>query len=130
MTTKFKGSCLCQAVQYELTGPLRDSVGCHCTQCRKTTGHYLSATQVNEENLRITKAEGLRWYRSSPEAERGFCQNCGSSLFWRQDGEGKVSVLSGTIDDPTGIKEEKHIFAKDKGDYYDLPANVEVIQEW
>lgn len=124
------GSCLCGAVAYELHGELRSSVGCHCTQCRKTTGHYLSATQVNDKNLKVTTDTGLKWYRSSDVAERGFCDTCGSSLFWRMDGEGKTSVLSGTIDGPTGLKEEKHIFCKDKGDYYELPSSVEVIDKW
>lgn len=121
------GSCLCGAVSFELYGALRGSVACHCTQCRKTSGHYFSATQVKDENLKITKEGGLKWYRSSSFAERGFCATCGSSLFWRKDGEGSTSVLTGTIDGPTGLKEIKHIYCEDKGDYYDLPAGVEAL---
>lgn len=124
------GSCLCGAVAFELHNKLRNSVACHCTQCRKTSGHYFSATQVADDSLKLIKRDGLKWYRSSDKAERGFCNQCGSSLFWRMDGEGKTSVLSGTIDGPTGIKEEKHIFCKDKGDYYELPTGIEALQKW
>ena len=116
-----KGSWLCGAVTFELSGSLRDSVACHCIQCRKTSGHYVSATQVGPDQLRITKDDGLTWYQSSPEAERGFCNICGSSLFWRHEGDnGAVSVMSGTLDGQTGIKTSKHIFVADKGDYYDI----------
>lgn len=115
------GSCLCGGVTYTLTGPLRDSVACHCLQCRKTSGHYVSATQVDGGNLDITKDTTLTWYQSSPEAERGFCGTCGSSLFWRHAGDnGAVSVMSGTIDGASGIATSKHIYVADKGDYYTL----------
>ena len=115
------GSCLCGAVTYTLTGDLRNSVACHCVQCRKTSGHYVSATQVGPDQLSITKDDSLRWYQSSPQAQRGFCATCGSSLFWRHDADnGATSVMSGTLDGATGITTEKHIFVADKGDYYTL----------
>lgn len=120
-----KGSCLCGGVQFTLTEPLRNSVACHCVQCRKTSGHYVSATQVEAEQLQIDRDESLRWYQSSPEAQRGFCGTCGSSLFWKHEADnGAVSVMSGTLDGPTGITTEIHIFAAFKGDYYDIPDNV------
>ena len=115
------GSCLCRAVTFRLSGPLRPSVACHCLQCRKTSGHYVSATQVGPDQLEITNDTGLAWYQSSPEAKRGFCKNCGSSLFWAHEADkGAVSVMSGTLDGQTGITTQKHIFVADKGDYYDI----------
>ncbi|MEL7090783.1 MAG: GFA family protein [Pseudomonadota bacterium] len=119
------GSCLCGAVRYTLTGPLRPSVACHCIQCRKTSGHYVSATQVPSEHLHITRDEGLRWYQSSPKAKRGFCHICGASLFWEHANDnGAVSVMSGTIDGTTGITTSHHIFTAYKGDYYDIESGV------
>ena len=117
------GSCLCGGVTYEVDEPLRDSVACHCSQCRKTSGHYWSATQVPDERLRITRDETLQWYQSSEIARRGFCNRCGSSLFWQKFGEGCTSIGSGTLDGKTGdgktgIITQKHIFVEDKGDYY------------
>lgn len=116
-----KGSCLCGGVTFELKGKLRNSVACHCVQCRKTSGHFVSATQVGPDQLSLTRDDTLQWYRSSPPAERGFCNRCGSSLFWRhEDDAGAVSVMSGTLDGATGIQTEKHIFVADKGDYYEI----------
>ena len=120
-----KGSCLCGGVTYELIGPLRPSVACHCIQCRKTSGHYVSATQVGPDNLHITKGDTLTWYQSSPEAQRGFCNKCGSSMFWRCDADkGATSVMSGTLDGQTGIVTAEHIFTAFKGDYYEIEADV------
>ena len=119
-----KGSCQCQAVTYELDGPLRPSVACHCSQCRKTSGHYWSATQVPNDQFRITKDDGLKWFRSSDAARRGFCTGCGSSLFWQHDGEGATSIGTGTLDGVTGIKTAKHIYVADKGDYYELAGDL------
>ena len=42
------GSCLCRAVAFEITGPLRPVIACHCHQCRKQTGTYMSSTAVKD----------------------------------------------------------------------------------
>ena len=122
MTEVHKGSCYCGAVQYELHGELRPSVACHCTQCRKTSGHYWSATQVPNKGFMITKDTGVKWFRSSDTAGRAFCKECGSSLFWQLDGEDATSVATGTLDGETGLTTSKHIYVKDKGDYYEIEA--------
>lgn len=119
--TPFHGSCLCGAVVYEVHGSLRNVVACHCQQCRKQTGHYMAATSTLREHFRLLSDDGLRWYRSSQEAQRGFCQRCGSVLFWSMDGRPDISITAGTIDGPTGVTTEGHIFCASKGDYYVLP---------
>jgi hypothetical protein len=119
------GSCLCGGVAYELTGELRLSVACHCGQCRKSSGHYWSATQVPAAQFTLTVSETLKWFASSPQAKRGFCSRCGSSLFWMHEGDkGAVSVASGTIDGVTGLITDKHIYVADKGDYYDIADDL------
>ena len=112
------GSCLCRAVTFEMHGLLRPILACHCTQCRKTSGHHWAATALGRDGLRITRDDGLSWYRSSQRAQRGFCSNCGSSLFWQENGAESISVAAGAIDGATGLHIEKHIYEADKGDYY------------
>ena len=124
------GSCECGAVAYELRGDMRPSVACHCTQCRKTSGHYWSATQVPTEKLTLTQDAGLKWYRSSDRARRGFCCKCGASLFWELDGEGTTSIGTGTLDGETGLKTEKHICMADKGDYYEINDGLPQLEQW
>ena len=41
------GGCLCGAVRYQVRGPLRSVVMCHCSQCRRQTGHVMAATALD-----------------------------------------------------------------------------------
>ena len=120
-----KGSCLCGGVTYKVTGPMSAVTACHCTQCRKQTGQYYSATRAFEEQFEISDEQGLiKWYRASKNAARGFCSNCGSALFWKSDTSPYLSVLAGSIDGDTGLSIGEHIFVADKGDYYEIDKNL------
>ncbi len=124
MTTR-KGSCLCGGITYEISGEMADVTTCHCTQCRKQTGHHYAASRFHNDALKLDDAQGLlKWYRASDNARRGFCSNCGSALFWQGEGKDYSSVMVGTIDGATGLKLGKQIFTADKGDYYELDHNV------
>lgn len=112
------GGCLCGAVRYEVRGPLRPVVDCHCTQCRRTSGHFAAFTATHPKHLALTESEGLRWYRSSATARRGFCGICGSSLFWAPDSGERLSIAAGTLDPPTELETAAHVFVEDSGDYY------------
>ena len=114
------GGCLCGAVRFSTRGRLREVVYCHCSQCRRQTGHHYAATNVKGADLEIEGAEALRWYRASDFARRGFCATCGSALFWKRDGADDISVMAGAFDVPSGLKGGVHIFVADKGDYYDI----------
>lgn len=121
------GQCLCGAVRFEVHGPLRPIVYCHCTQCRRSSGHFAAATACAAEHLRLTSAESLRWYASSAVARRGFCATCGSPLFWERRGSQRVSIWAGTLDTPTGLAASAHIFVADKGDYYGI---ADGLRQW
>ena len=114
------GRCECGAIRYRLAGPAREVIACHCSQCRRTSGHFWAATSVASDDLVLTHDAGLTWFRSSDVARRGFCSLCGSSLFYEMDGEGRVSIGAGTLDGQTGLTTGRHIFAADKGDYYEI----------
>src|ERR1700692_1641888 len=98
------GSCLCGAVRYEITAPLRDVVVCHCAMCRKTHGHIGAYTATPKTALRITESRGLEWSQSSEHARRGFCGECGGTLFFEPALKDYVAVAAGTLDPPTGLK--------------------------
>lgn len=119
------GSCLCGAVAYEIHGPLDDILICHCTQCRKQTGHYWASTHCADKDLKFTKSDGLKWFQSSDIAKRGFCKECGSTLFWKTiPDNGVTSISAGTIDGATGLKVGAHLFVEDAGDYYVIPEDA------
>lgn len=118
MTT---GSCLCGAVHFTVTGPLRPVIACHCSQCRKTSGHHVAATSARRDRIAVTGE--VTWFQSSATARRGFCATCGSNLFWDGAGE-NLSIFTGSLDGATGLKIAGHIFCADKGDYYEIPKDV------
>lgn len=113
-----QGACLCGAVAFEVDPPLRDVVACHCRQCRKQSGHSWAATSVPHDRFRLTRDDGLVWYRASPAAQRGFCRHCGSFLFWQPEGEARLSFAAGALDGETGLTTVDSIFHADAGDYY------------
>ena len=125
-----KGSCECQGVVFELIGELRDVVFCHCSQCRKTSGHYWAATQVSKGNLNLIKATSLSWYDSSDKARRGFCSVCGSSIFYERKGIDKISVSAGSLEIPTSLDRMRHIYVASKGDYYDISDELPQFEEY
>ena len=122
------GGCLCGAVRYEVRGRLRDIVACHCTQCRKSTGHYYAATAARRENFTLTEQRGLRWYRSSAAARRGFCGECGSVLFWDNREYPHISITAGSLYEPTDLVLVKHIFVAEKGDYYTIADGLPQVE--
>jgi hypothetical protein len=81
---------------------------------------------VPSHRLTIRGAENVTWYRSSERVERGFCRLCGSSLFWKPLQKDLIGVAMGAFDSPTGTRLALHIFAADKGDYYDITDDLPI----
>jgi hypothetical protein len=113
------GGCLCGAVRYEVRGPLRDVVVCHCSRCLRTHGHAAAYSACARSDLVLVRDDGLRWYEADDRA-RGFCGECGASLLWRADGDEEISIAAGTLDQPTGLKTVAHIYTRDRADYYEI----------
>ena len=109
---------MCGAVRYAVTGPLRPVIACHCTQCRRMTGHFMAATAARRADFRLLASAALKWYAASPKARRGFCGECGSTLFWDGVGRDYLSIAAGTLDDASGLAIACHIFVAEKGAYY------------
>ena len=123
------GGCLCGAVRYEVTGALRDVIECHCAMCRKTHGHVGAYTAAPKGALTITEARGLKWYRSSEYARRGFCAECGGSLFFDPVRKDTMSIAAGTLDPPTGLATVVQIHVASAGDYYRIDERVPQRQD-
>lgn len=116
------GRCICGAVAFEVRGALREVHLCHCTECRRWAGHVWAATAAAWEALEFTQDRGLRWIDSPDSvwnARRGFCSECGSSLFWRIPGDAQVSLAAGCLDGPTGLETTEQIWVDSAGDYYE-----------
>jgi len=124
-----KGSCLCGAVRLEVAGELAPPTACHCSRCRKHTGHYEAGTDVPRAALTVFGEDKVGWYHSSEKVRRGFCTVCGSSLFFDPIHHERIGIYMGAFDTPTNTRLAMYIFVADKGDYYDiadgLPQNLQ-----
>ena len=125
--TPISGGCLCGSVRFTVHGPLREVLFCHCSQCRKMSGHFGAATSTARDCIDIRQDGSLRWFKSSKEAERGFCGHCGSSLFWNHAEKDTLSIAAGAFDRPTGLDTGAHIFFDDASDYYQVHPDEKTI---
>jgi hypothetical protein len=102
--------------------PLARVTACHCSQCRKQTGHHWASGQAEAEGFDIQGE--VRWFEASKHAKRGFWGTCGSFLFWKGHDETTMSFSLCAIDGLTGVRISEHIFTANKGDYYDIADGV------
>jgi hypothetical protein len=92
-------------------------------------GHFAAYTSVRRENLVFTRQDGLKWYRSvtdeTPNVHRGFCKECGCSLFWNPKGDmDYIAISAGSLDSPTGLKTTGHVWVSQAGDYYEITDDL------
>jgi hypothetical protein len=100
---RHSGGCQCGNLRYQVTGALSDPVICHCRMCQKAFGSWGAA-------LLNAPAGGFLWtrgepgtFRSSSIVTRGFCRDCGTPMFMREDGDSHYELAIGTLDDPTDV---------------------------
>ena len=120
------GGCLCGGVRYEITGPRRNVINCHCENCRRTHGHIAAYTSVHRSDLKLSNQQTLRWYHDqSPDTYRGFCNRCGASLFWdARDGRDKMAIAAGSLDDGSELKTIGHVYVAEAGHYYEIDDSL------
>ncbi len=78
----------------------------------------------------LKSSASLRWYPSSATARRGFCGECGSNLFWDPVGEPRISIMAGSLNLPTGLTAQGHIFTAAAGDYYRINDGLPQSATW
>ena len=123
------GGCACGAVRFRIDGALRRVVACHCETCRRTSGHHVAATACDRDALSLESAVTLTWWSATPGHRRGFCGRCGGNLLWEREGSGRISVMAGSLDLPTGLALSGHIYAAEKGDYYEITDGLPAAED-
>lgn len=124
------GRCDCGKVRFTVEAEPDTATVCHCSQCRRTSGHLWASTLVPSwDVIQFDEAASLQWYASSDFAERGFCNCCGSSLFYRMKEHPQVAIAAGCLEAPN-MRISKHIFVKDKASYYEITDDLPQIERW
>ena len=106
------GGCLCGAVRFEASDVDTHVHGCHCSMCRNWSGGPMLAAQVG--SVQFEGAEHIRRYDSSEWAERGFCDRCGSNLFYRLKEADSYIMCAGAFDDPAIFELVGEIYIDEK----------------
>jgi hypothetical protein len=126
-TIKGKGQCVCGAVSF-MAYNMNNSVGaCHCDMCRQWGGGPFMEVDCGSE-VTFKGEENISIFNSSDWAERGFCKNCGSHLFYRFK-EGRLYMMPvGLFEDDSRFVFEKQVFIEEKPAYYSFANNTEEME--
>lgn len=123
----YQGGCLCGAVRFEITGPIRNIIYCHCSMCRKAQGSAFATNGIVDANdFSFVQGEGdMTAYESSPGQSKYFCQRCGSPIISRNTKRPEqVRVRLGVIESDLDERPECHIFVSSKANWEDLDVDL------
>ncbi len=117
------GGCLCGAVRFEVAPPTRWCSHCHCSLCRRAHGAaFVTWFGVEKAQFRIVEGDAtIAWHHSTEEARRGFCRNCGSTLFFESERwAGETHIALAHMDSPIDRSPGAHVFYDSHVDWVDL----------
>lgn len=121
-----QGKCLCGAVTVLVEKVSQKLGACHCTMCRKWSGGpFLGA--FCGTGIVIEGQEHLTRYDSSAWGERGFCNRCGSHLFYRFKPKDQYVVSVGMFDDVKNFQFDHQIFIDEKPPYYNFAEQTKKL---
>ena len=127
---KAKGGCACRAVRYELTESPLIVHACHCRDCQRLTGSAFVVNVWIERHF-------VKCGRTAPASHRlaggsgrphdvFFCARCGTTV-WSRYAKAPgdcLFVRAGTLDDPTAVRPDVHIFTRSKLPWLTLPEGA------
>lgn len=114
---ELKGRCLCGAVTVEAKQASTHVGACHCSMCRRWGGGPLMEVDCGTE-VSFGGAEHISVFNSSDWAERGFCSQCGSHLFYRLKESGQHMMLAGLFEDNSQMVFDHQVFIDNKPGFY------------
>lgn len=118
-TSTARGHCLCGKVKISVPAASHSLGVCHCGMCRRWAGGPLFAIDCGNE-VSFEGQDNIGVFASSDWAERGFCKNCGSNLFYRLKETQQYIMPLGLFDDLNDIVFDHQIFIDEKPGYYEF----------
>ncbi|MEM6667488.1 MAG: GFA family protein [Pseudomonadota bacterium] len=120
MLNRRSGQCLCGSVRYTVTLPSPHYTVCHCSMCRRFAAGPFMAVHARGDDVTWNADTGLTWFKSSEWAERGFCNMCGASLFYRIAAQPEMMLIASvdSLDDASDITLAKHIYVDHQPERY------------
>ena len=112
------GKCLCGAVKFTASGVETHVHACHCSMCRGWSGSPMLAAAA--DGVVFDGEDKISRYASSAWAERGFCSECGSNLFYHLKDADQYIMCTGTFDDQSVFELVGEIYIDEKPPGYDF----------
>lgn len=110
---EWTGGCLCGAILWRASAAPMRTVSCHCAICRRVSGAaFLTFVHFPAGAFAWVGGAPTR-YRSSADAERGFCPRCGSTLSMHEAIlPDRVQVTLGSLDTPDAVRPDDHVWTQ------------------
>ncbi len=122
---KLDGRCMCGAVRFTATADKPSVVACHCDMCRRwSAGPFMA---VSCQTINFEGQENIGRIRSSDWAERGFCNKCGSNLFYHIVDDSDYQVAAGLFDDQSNMRLSLQVFTDFKPAFYEFSNKTKMM---
>ncbi|MEO1041233.1 MAG: GFA family protein [Pseudomonadota bacterium] len=112
-----KGQCNCGAVSFSVQEKLTDVYMCHCSICRRWSGHSgMAVVVVPNEAFQWTSGEACisQWKKPDADWMSYFCRVCGSALPGSNDPD-RMFVPAGLLTEGTeNLRVAHHIWVGSK----------------
>ena len=112
-----RGHCLCGDVKITAKTAPNNVGACHCRMCRRWGGGPFMEIDCGSE-VAIDGDASVSIFSSSDWAERGFCRNCGTHLFYRIKASGQHMIPIGLFEDSEDLVFDTQVFIDEKPGYY------------
>jgi len=122
------GSCLCGHCGYETASEPLNVRACHCQNCQRATGAPFYA-RVLVPLDEVDMSGPIGWYHSSPEVRRGFCKDCGTTLFSERASLNAVGLSIGSIHEPGRFRPTMHIWTRNKQPWVEIEQGIPRYEE-
>lgn len=108
-TKHIQGQCLCGAVTVNASVSEPALRACHCDMCRRHTSSMFMSLRTDPGSIKVNGP--AKTFRSSDWAERGFCEICGSTLWYGTVHDGALNLSAGLFDNAAGAEMKIEFFA-------------------
>ncbi len=125
--TRMHGGCLCRALTFAIDSASKWCAHCHCSLCRRAHGAaFVTWLGCHEDSVTVDDRAGtLRWYESSPGAERGFCTRCGSTVFFRsRRWPGELHITCGNLDGDADRAPQANVYWDSHVDWFNFDIDL------
>lgn len=124
------GQCVCGETTFTVELKNHDVHACHCSICRRQTSGVIMTIDVEAEGLNFIKQSHLSIYSSSDWGERGFCNACGTNLFWRTKDKSYCNINAFSLDEPlSDAKFDLEIYIDNKPEFYAFSNETKKMTE-